>query len=216
MARQRAKADIFRLHRMGLLSRRLSSTGARGRRPYFYHVNRKGIAYLNWRQRPGRSGSPPRRGQATGVRKGTEGAGDPLMMAMQVAVMASILHPTVPTVPRVPPTGSVDPVEMAPTYIEALEKAYKAGLAFEERLSRQEHRGSTSSVTSRMGPNEVELLKLKVRFAAAERDMALDFLNEVRILAAMKPEKRLSQIEEWRRTGHLDGRQYETMRQLFP
>lgn len=47
-ARQHAKSDIFRLYKMGLVSRSRCVTGRPGRRPFQYRVSPKGNRYLNW------------------------------------------------------------------------------------------------------------------------------------------------------------------------
>ncbi len=51
-ARQHAKSDIFRLYKMGLLSRRRDHTSRPGRRPFLYRVSPKGRRYLAWLEGP--------------------------------------------------------------------------------------------------------------------------------------------------------------------
>jgi len=52
-ARQHAKSDLLRLHRMGMLRRSPVSTGRPGRRPYAYALTRRAKRYLDWLRGPG-------------------------------------------------------------------------------------------------------------------------------------------------------------------
>ena len=64
--RQRAKSDLLRLHRMGLISRCLVHSDRPGRSPYVYRVSRKGVRYLAWLEQGRPAGHPKGRGTARG------------------------------------------------------------------------------------------------------------------------------------------------------